>query len=110
MESAVATSQDLRGCLELQRSAFRTSPKDYRQRVDALHSLERVLLNHKDDIIATISADFGGRSATETMALELAPALNEIRHAIRNLKRWMEPRHTPVGWQFWPARARVIYQ
>jgi coniferyl-aldehyde dehydrogenase len=110
MESAVAIGHDLRGCFESQRSAFRKSPPGYRRRIEALRSLERVLLNHKDDLIASISADFGGRASEETLALELAPALNEIRHALHNLKRWMEPRHAAVGWQFWPARARVMYQ
>jgi coniferyl-aldehyde dehydrogenase len=100
----------LREQFDAQRSAFRKSPPAYKQRIEALRKLDRALVRHKDDIIGAISDDFGGRAAEETVALELVPALNEIRHAGRELKRWMEPRHAPVTWQFWPARARVIYQ
>lgn len=76
----------------------------------ALRALERALVNRKDEIVRAISDDFSGRAAEETIALELVPTLNEIRHAIRNLKTWMEPRYAGVSWQFWPARARVVYQ
>jgi coniferyl-aldehyde dehydrogenase len=40
----------------------------------------------------------------------MVPTLNEIRHAISNLRKWMEARPVPVSWQFWPATARVEYQ
>lgn len=82
----------------------------YAERRAALRSLEAALLKHKDDIVAAISEDFGGRAAEETLALELFPTLAEIRYAISHLKRWMKPRHAPVSWQFWPARAEVLYQ
>jgi coniferyl-aldehyde dehydrogenase len=103
-------AMELRERLEAQRTAFRKSPPGRRERVDALRRLEQALLKHKDDLIAAISQDFGGRPGEETVTLELFPVLNEIRHALRHLKRWMEPRRAPVEWQFWPGRARVIYQ
>jgi len=101
---------ELRERLEAQRTSFRKNPPGRRERVDALRRLEQALLKHKDDIIAAISQDFGGRPAEETLTLELFPVLNEIRHALSHLKRWMEPQRAPVAWQFWPGRARVIYQ
>jgi coniferyl-aldehyde dehydrogenase len=75
-----------------------------------LRALEQALLRHKNDIVRAISEDFGGRAAEETLALELVPTLGEIREARKNLKRWMEPRAVPVGWQFQPARARIEMQ
>ena len=104
------TALGLRDCFEAQRAAFRKESPTYKQRVDALRQLELGLLSRKEAFIESISEDFGGRAAEETLALELVPALNEIRHAVRHLKRWMEPRHANVPWQFWPARARVVYQ
>jgi len=101
---------ELRECLEAQRTAFRKNPPGRRERVDALRRLEQALLKHKDDLVAAISEDFGGRAPEETLTLELFPVLNEIRHALRRLKDWMAPRRAPVQWQFWPGRARVIYQ
>jgi len=82
----------------------------YAERREALRSLEQALLKHKDEIVAAISDDFGGRAAEETLALELFPTLAEIRHAISHLQGWMKPRRAPVAWQFWPARAKVLHQ
>jgi coniferyl-aldehyde dehydrogenase len=112
---AVATADvtavsDLRVTFEAQRAAFRKNPPAYRDRVQALRALERALLAHRNEMVKAISDDFGGRAHEETLLLELFPLLNEIRHAVRNLKSWMELRHADVPWQFWPARSRVIYQ
>lgn len=101
---------ELRERLEAQRTAFRRNSPGYRERMDALGRLEQSLLKNKDAIIGAISRDFGGRPAEETLTLELFPVLNEIRHARRRLKRWMAPGRAPVAWQFWPGRAKVIYQ
>ena len=100
----------LQSSLVTQRAAFCRKPPDYRYRWDALRSLELALLEHKHDLITAISNDFGGRSAEETLALELFPTLAEIRYALAHLKHWMKPRRAPVSWQFWPARAKVLYQ
>jgi coniferyl-aldehyde dehydrogenase len=100
----------LQQIFEAQRSAFRRKMPGYAGRCDALRALEQALLKKKDAIVAAISDDFGGRAAEETLALELVPTLAEIRHAIAHLKSWIAPRRVPVSWQFWPARARVLYQ
>ena len=105
-----ATREALVRLLETQRRAFRQSVPGYRERNQALLKLEQALLRRKDDFIRAIADDFGGRAAEETVALELFPVVNEIRHARRRLRRWMAPRRAPVPWQFWPARARVEYQ
>src|SRR5258708_4684056 len=106
----VTAVSGLRTSFEAQRAAFRKNSPAYRERVRALRDLERALLQHQDEMVKAISADFGGRAHEESLLLELFPLLNEIRHAVRNLKSWMEPRHADVPWQFWPARSRVIYQ
>jgi coniferyl-aldehyde dehydrogenase len=95
---------------EAQRRAFRNSPPGCRERLQALQALEAGLLGSKDAFVTAINEDFGGRSAEETVALEIFPVVNEIRHARRHLRRWMADRRAWVGWQFWPATARVQYQ
>jgi coniferyl-aldehyde dehydrogenase len=99
-----------RDLFDAQRSAFRPNGSSYRERITALKTLERALLHHRDDIVHAISADFKGRAAEETLALELVPTLGEIRDARKNLKNWMEPRAVPVAWQFQPASARIEMQ
>jgi coniferyl-aldehyde dehydrogenase len=100
----------VRDLLDAQRTAFTQHPPGYSERVDALRKLEGALLKHEDDIVAAVSRDFGGRSAEETRALELFPLLLEIRHACRNLRRWMSPRRAPVAWPFRPAQASIVYR
>ncbi|HLK63092.1 MAG TPA: coniferyl aldehyde dehydrogenase [Bryobacteraceae bacterium] len=100
----------LRARFDAQRAAFQKRLPGYDERLDALRRLEQSLLKHKTQIIDAISQDFGVRAAEETLTLELFPVLNEIRHAIRHLRGWMEPSRAPVSWQFWPGRARVIYR
>jgi coniferyl-aldehyde dehydrogenase len=100
----------LRALLEAQRLAFREHPPQYSERLHALRALERVLTARQGDLTAAISKDFGGRAAEETLALEVLPLLNEIRHARRHLKRWMAPHREPVQWQCWPGKARTIHQ
>src|SRR5258705_4655767 len=102
--------EDVRDLFNAQRRAFAANPPRYGQRLDALHALEASLMTRRHDIAAAVAEDFGGRPAEETFALELFPLLTEIRHACRNLKRWMAPRRAAVGWPFWPATARTVYQ
>ena len=78
--------------------------------MDALRALESALLARQEDLTAAVSADFGGRAAEETLALELFPLLNEIRVARRHLKTWMKPRRARRQWQFWPGGGRILYQ
>jgi acyl-CoA reductase-like NAD-dependent aldehyde dehydrogenase len=99
-----------RTAFDAQRSAVRPEGVSYRDRMDALRRLERALLDHREEMVRAISADFQGRAPEETLALEIVPTLGEIRSARKNLKRWMEPRDVAVGWQFWPASARIEMQ
>ena len=78
--------------------------------MEALRALESALLARQDDLAAAVSADFGGRATEETLALELFPLLNEIRHARRHLRGWMKPRRARTQWQFWPGGGRILYQ
>jgi coniferyl-aldehyde dehydrogenase len=99
-----------RTLFDAQRAAFRRGALSYKDRMDALRTLERALIDHKDEIIRAISDDFNGRAAEETLALELVPVLGEIRDARKHLEEWMEPRDVEVGWQFLPASARIEMQ
>lgn len=99
-----------RALFDSQRAAFRQNALSYHDRMNALRTIERALLAHKDEIVRAISEDFNGRAAEETLALELVPTLGEIRDARKHLKEWMQPREVEVGWQFLPASARIEMQ
>jgi len=95
---------------EKQRAAFRRGAPDYAKRVGALTALEDAVIGRKDEIVQAMNDDFGGRARQETLALEVAPLVDGIRHTRKHLASWMKPRRVSAGINFFPARARILYQ
>ena len=100
----------LRALFEKQRAAFRRGAPDHSQRVAALGSLEAAVRDYRNEIVRATNEDFGGRARQETLLLELAPLVDAIRHTRKHLGGWMKPRRVRAGINFFPARARIIYQ
>jgi coniferyl-aldehyde dehydrogenase len=95
----------------LQRAASLSTPAPaFEQRRAALEKLRDLVQINAAAIASTISADFGGRSKTETELLEIVPTLSAIRHTRRHLRSWMRPERRPVDITFQPARAWVQYE
>ncbi|HGM5579180.1 TPA: coniferyl aldehyde dehydrogenase [Pseudomonas putida] len=94
-----------------QRQAFAANPSPpAAQRIQWLKSLREALVAHQQALIEAIDADFGGRSADETLLAELLPSVQGLRHAERHVRRWMKPARRRVGLAFQPASARVLAQ
>ncbi len=94
-----------------QRAAFAAAPMPSEEdRLRWLDALRDVLASHQPALIEAIAADFGHRSADETLLAEIMPSLHGIRYASRHLRRWMKPSRRHVGLAFQPASARVVYQ
>ena len=83
------TADDLRAAFEAQRTAFARGAPDYVRRMRALADLRDGLRAHEEELIAAITADYGGRAREETLLLELLPLYDEIRHARRHLRSWI---------------------
>lgn len=97
--------------LAKQRQAFaRSAPRSPRERLDALSALLRAIVQRREEYAAAANEDFGGRAREESLALELVPLADQIRHTRRHLAGWMKPRRVPAGLNFFPARARILYQ
>ncbi len=92
-------------------AAYRQYPSpSAAERIDRLDRLHHAMLANREELIAAVDADFGGRASAETMLIEFFPILEGIHHNKKHLKKWMRtsPRRTPrtlVG-----ARAEVHYQ
>jgi coniferyl-aldehyde dehydrogenase len=110
-EGSEVVLNSLRAVFDRQKSAFsRCAPLSIEKRVEALSHLLQSIVNHQDELIVAVSADFGQRPVAETRILEFFPLIDEIRFIKRNLRRWMRPRSVAANWQFLPSRARIIYQ
>src|SRR5262249_19986020 len=94
----------------LQREAFRRGAPDFARRIAALKALEVAVLEGKDEIVRATNEDFAGRARQETLLLELAPLVDGIRHTRKHLARWMKPRSVAAGINFFPGRARIVFQ
>ena len=106
--SSEASLQSIRAKQQL---AFQKEPQPtLSSRLDRLRRLERLLLDHGDEISSAIAADFSGRPEVETGLLELFPSLEGIAYARKNLRRWMRDERRHVSLWFKPGRALVRWQ
>ncbi len=79
-------------------------------RARRLRSLDALMRDHRDAIIAAIAADFGRRPAEETDLLEIFPSRSGIQHALKHGRRWMRSRRRWAGFWFLPARTQLLPQ
>ncbi len=92
-------------------SALAAAPApDCALRSTHLKVLQRLLCENVSVIAAAISKDFGHRSAHETQLLELFPALQAIKHALKHIKTWMKPQRAWAALWFIPARTELRSQ
>lgn len=108
--STSTIQEELTARLAAQRTAFARGTHDARSRVQALRALLAGVRERREEFVAAIAEDFGGRAREETLLLEVFPLVDNLHHAIRHVPQWMRPRPTAAGWQFLPGRARVVYQ
>jgi coniferyl-aldehyde dehydrogenase len=83
---------------------------DQAVRADRLARLAKMTRRHAQHIIDAISADFGSRSAHETLIADLLSVDESIRHARRHLRYWMSPKQVPTGIKYRPGYNRLIPQ
>jgi coniferyl-aldehyde dehydrogenase len=102
----------LEASLERQRQAYRAHPvPSLAERKDDLRTLARFVRENQDAICEAISADYGHRSRHETLLLEIVPALDGIKDALRHLRQWMSPQRRSVDrLLFGLASNRVVPQ
>ncbi|HEX5805054.1 MAG TPA: aldehyde dehydrogenase family protein [Macromonas sp.] len=65
-------------------------------RRDRLQRGIAAILANEKRIVAAMNADFGVRPEALTMMAEVVAPVNSMRHAIKNLARWMKPEKRPA--------------
>src|SRR5262249_20605106 len=97
--------------LARQRRAFEAQPFPSRaKRVANLKRLRVALRKHADLLCDAMSADFGGRSHSESKLIDVLGPVLEIDHAISHLRHWMKPQRRRTELLFLSNRAWVEYQ
>src|SRR3984893_3501705 len=103
--------RDLRGLFDAQRDAYAREPyPSLTLRHDRLARLAALIEKHEQEIVAAIGGDCGTRPAQETRLAELFVIAVGIRHARRNLSRWMAQQRVPTPLYLWPGRSRLLRQ
>src|SRR5262249_38953968 len=114
-ETAVesGTLARMRATLELQRQAcLDEGSPSAKARIDRIERAIGLLVEHRRELCDALAADYGVRSAHQTLAVDVATAIESLKHARRHLREWMQPRRVtpnfPLGWL--GARAHVQAQ
>jgi coniferyl-aldehyde dehydrogenase len=111
MTKTPSDTTELQRIFQIQRQAYLGEViPDQKQRTDRLDRLSQLVRRHERDFVAAISDDFGHRSAHETRLTEILPVIGALKHAKRNLGRWMQTRRLPTALPFRPARNLLIRQ
>jgi aldehyde dehydrogenase (NAD+) len=75
----------------------------------ALARLAEAVRRNEGALVAALQADLG-RPEAETILVDYLPVLEDIRHARRNLRRWMAPRRVAPTLATFGASARILPQ
>lgn len=99
----------LRDCFARQRAAFAQHrfPGVAERRAD-LRALHRLLVEHRDALVAAVNQDFGCRSRFETLMTELLQGQEAIRDAIRRLPRWMRQQRRSLDITQYPLASAFV--
>ncbi|AYC34075.1 coniferyl aldehyde dehydrogenase [Pseudomonas cavernae] len=91
---------DIRAILDKQRSAFlEAGPSSAAQRIELIDRAIGLLVDHEQEIIDAVAADFGHRSKDFTRVTEVLSPLMTLKQTKAQLAEWMKPesRHTDRG-------------
>jgi coniferyl-aldehyde dehydrogenase len=101
-------AEDMRLLLTKQKEAWLANGiPDYTTRIDRMDRLIALLVGSKDEIAATLSEDYGGRSIEGSLA-EVLTVVKTLKYNKIHLREWMEPELHEAP--FPDAVARVEFQ
>jgi coniferyl-aldehyde dehydrogenase len=89
------------------RAAWQANVPSYAQRRADLLALAAEVVARKNALVQAVSADFGRRSRHETLLADVMMVLEDIKHTLKHLARWMRTRSVAVDFKAWPASAEI---
>ena len=96
---ATAIPVEFQRIFELQQAAYRRNRNpDLEERRADLRKIHRMMVEHRDDLVAAVNRDYGCRSSFETRLTEILQVQDAALDAIKRLKGWMKPqkRHIDI--------------
>ncbi len=103
----ISINPDIRETLESQRAFFATGKtKDITFRKEQLKKLRQAILDHEQEIYDALYADFR-KSKFETFETEIGTVLNELKDAIKNVKKWSRVKKARTPLTHLPAKSRI---
>jgi coniferyl-aldehyde dehydrogenase len=112
MNTDIPSHTALGEALKRQRAAYLAHPVPslIERRAD-LRKLQTFVRENKDALVAAVNADYGHRSAHETLFTEIFPVIDAVEHTLKHLKKWMKPQRRGIDWRnFLGAKNRVVPQ
>ncbi|MCY1495284.1 Coniferyl aldehyde dehydrogenase [compost metagenome] len=94
------SGEQIRAILDKQRAAFlAVEPFTAEQRMELIDRAIGLLVDHEQDIVDAVAADFGHRSKDFSRVTEVLSPLATLKQTKAQLAEWMqpEPRHTDRG-------------
>ena len=83
---------DMRALLDRQRASFLADGiPTYDARIDRLDRLITMLVDNKDEITATLTADYGTRSVATSLFAEVWHVVESLKYYKLHLREWMQP-------------------
>lgn len=104
---------EMEALLKRQRDAFTASrPEPMRQRKDRIRRAMALVREHGEEFASAMSADFGGRSAAQTMITDVGAVVSAGHDALKNMDRWArtDKRKVQFPLGLLGARAEVRYE
>ena len=98
-------SNDETSQIKLQKLIFEKNRKNfcqsklptYNDRINTLDILEKMIINHIEEICDALQIDFGCRSSDLTFVADIFPVLSHIKEVKKNLRKWMKKENVSSG-------------
>ncbi len=107
------TEASIREILEKQRADYlKKGPPSAEARIEMLDRAIGLVVDHKQEIVDALSADFGHRSPQQSELTDVYGSIEPLKHAKKNVRKWMrgERRSVQFPLGLFGAGARVEYQ
>ncbi|MEC5317346.1 coniferyl aldehyde dehydrogenase [Brenneria populi subsp. brevivirga] len=80
----------------MKRAHIQDGPASIELRSDRLDRAARLLTRHHQELAAAVSADYGHRSAYQTLLADVLSPIRALNYARENLALWMKPEEQPA--------------